>query len=305
MSLHIQTPLIYNSRLSNSTGLDVYLKLENLQPSGSFKIRGIGHYCSKQALAGAKGFVCSSGGNAGLAAAYAAGQLKLPILVVLPKTASTGVQEKLQALGATVQTYGRDWQEADRYTQEVCKSEGLCYVSPFDHPWIWEGHASIIQEVLSSDVRPDAIVLSVGGGGLLCGVLLGLEQQNLPLLPVYAVETHGAASLHASLQAKQLVSIPSIQTVARSLGARCVAKEAFMKSMQHPTHSLLVSDQEAIDASMQFAKEERMLVEPACGASLAACTKLSPALPEGSRLVVIVCGGSDMSYLSSSSSSIS
>lgn len=282
--MHIETPLIYSPHLK------AHLKLELLQPSGSFKNRGIGHFCDQKAKEGAKGFVTSSGGNAGLAAAYSARLLSLPITVVIPHSTPSFMLNKIRSEGATVIQKGVDWQEADTYARSLFTDPSICYVSPFDDPLIWTGNATLVHE-LASCFKPDAIVLSVGGGGLLCGVIQGLQELNWNDVPVYAVETAGAASLHAALAAGRVVHLPKIDTLAKSLGARAVAEEALRLSQSHPVISKIVSDASALRACRAFACDHRMLVEPACGASLSLCYDGDPVLLSHQKIVLIVCGG--------------
>ncbi len=165
------------------------------------------------------------------------------------------------------------------------------YVSPFDHPLIWQGHSTLIDEIVEEIGAPDAIVLSVGGGGLLCGVLQGLQRHDLGATPVIAVETEGTASLAASLKAGELVTLDKITGVAKSLGAKTVAQQAFEWSRQYPVQSVVVTDAEAITACLRFADEHRCLVEPACGASLSVAYQRHEVLASARRIVVIVCGG--------------
>ncbi|KAI1232979.1 hypothetical protein IHE44_0006167 [Lamprotornis superbus] len=138
---HVVTPVLESLPLSKAVGTKVFMKLENAQPSGSFKIRGIGHLCQDAAKKGCHRFVCSSGGNAGLAAAYAARKLGLPITVVVPSSSGPTPVRKLEELGATVEIHGKVppnvWDEANKRAQELAKTEGWINIPPFDHPLVW------------------------------------------------------------------------------------------------------------------------------------------------------------------------
>ncbi|HEX7640521.1 MAG TPA: pyridoxal-phosphate dependent enzyme, partial [Burkholderiaceae bacterium] len=200
MPLHLSTPLLESTAFSRAAGRAVWLKLESVQPSGSFKMRGIGHACETRARAGARRFMSSSGGNAGLAVAHCGRLLGLPVTVVVP--ASTGERAKalIAAQGAQVLVHGASWSEADAHLRTLLGPEDA-YVHPFDDPLLWTGHATMIDEIAASGVRPDALVLSVGGGGLMCGVIEGLRRNGWGGVPVVAVETAGADSLARSLAA--------------------------------------------------------------------------------------------------------
>uniref|UniRef100_A0A8B9PLQ2 L-serine ammonia-lyase n=1 Tax=Apteryx owenii TaxID=8824 RepID=A0A8B9PLQ2_APTOW len=197
--------------LSEAAGTKVYMKLENVQPTGSFKIRGIGYLCQEAAKKGCRHFVCSSGGNAGLATAYAARKLGLPATVVVPSSTGPLMVRKLQELGAEVEVWGQVWDEANERALELAETEGWASIHPFDHPLVWQGHASLVRELKESlEAKPDAVLLSVGGGGLLAGVVAGLQEVGWQDVPVVAAETWGAHSLHAALEAGRLVSLPDI-----------------------------------------------------------------------------------------------
>ncbi|XP_065502568.1 serine dehydratase-like [Caloenas nicobarica] len=298
---HIVSPLLESLSLSRAGGTRVYMKLENIQPTGSFKIRGIGHLCQEVARRGCRGFVCSSGGNAGLAAAYAAKKLGLPITVVVPSTTGPGTVRKLEELGAEVEVSGQVWDDANRRALELAETKGWVSIHPFDHPLLWQGHASLVQELKDSlDTKPAAIVLAVGGGGLLAGVVAGLHQVGWQDVPIVAAETWGAHSFHAALAAGRLVTLPDITSVAKCLGAKTVSARALECAQECQIISQVVEDTEAVRAVEQFLDDERMLVQPACGAALALLyTGRLQQLqregrlraPLGSVVVVVVCGG--------------
>jgi len=289
MPLHIPTPLIESRPLSLSAGRPVWLKLEALQPCGSFKLRGVGHACATHHARGARHFVSSSGGNAGLAVAYAGRKLGVPVTVVVPETTTERAKELLRLEDASVVVHGSSWQEANEHAQTLLGA-GDAFIHPFDDPLLWTGHASMIDEVAQAGCKPDAVVLSVGGGGLLRGVVEGLQRNGWQDVPVLAVETEGAASLHAAMAAGHSVELPGITSVATSLGAKRVAEQALACTRQHPVVSHLVSDREALDACERLLRDHRLLVEPACGAALA-LLEHPEAVAAFGNVLVIVCGG--------------
>ena len=291
MALHIRTPLVESFPLSERTGKRIWLKMENLQPVGSFKIRGIGLLCHQGKLDGVDHLVSSSGGNAGYAAAYAGNKLGVQTTVFVPETTPPDARRKIASQGAEVRVVGSVWDEADEEAIAFSSRVNGLYISPFDHPLIWEGHATIVDEIADEIDRPDAIVLSVGGGGLLCGVIQGLQRNEWQDVPVLAVETEGTASLAASLEQGRLVTLDQITGVATSLGAKTVARKALEQARRHSVRSIVVTDTEAVDACVQFADQHRCLVEPACGASLALAYSRPESLAEASNVVIVVCGG--------------
>ncbi|MEG0248828.1 MAG: pyridoxal-phosphate dependent enzyme [Pseudomonas sp.] len=289
MTLHIQTPLIESRPLSLAAGRTVWLKLDALQPCGSFKLRGVGHACEVHHARGARHFVSSSGGNAGLAVAYAGRKLGVPVTVVVPETTTERAKELLRLEDAKVVVHGSSWQEANELAQ-ILLGSGDAFIHPFDDPLLWTGHASLIDEVAASGLKPDAVVLSVGGGGLLSGVVEGLKRNGWGDVPVLAVETTGAASLHAAMQAGHPVELERIASVATSLGAKRVADQALECARNHPLHSHLVSDRAALEACERFLLDHRVLVEPACGAALAVAYEAEK-LANYNNVLIVVCGG--------------
>ncbi|QYX48846.1 pyridoxal-phosphate dependent enzyme [Pseudomonas tussilaginis] len=290
MSLHIETPLLASRPLSLASGLDIWLKLDALQPSGSFKLRGIGAACEAYAKQGKRRFVSSSGGNAGIAVAYAGRCLGLAVTVVVPETTTERAKQLIRQEQADVIVHGKAWHEANALALSLLGDDDA-YIHPFDDPLLWQGHATMIDEVAASNFTPDAVVVAVGGGGLLSGVCEGLARNGWDQVPVFAVETQGAASLAAAMAQKQWIALDSVNTVATSLAAKQVCQRAFAWSQERPVYSHVVSDQDALDACERFLSDQRILVEPACGAALALAYAPTEALKRYDKVLVIVCGG--------------
>jgi len=261
-----------------------------MQPTGSFKIRGIGQACQEYVRQGAKRFISSSGGNAGIAAAYAGRRLSVPVVVVVPKTTTNRAKAFIQNEGAEVIVHGTSWHEANTLALSMLQETDY-FIHPFDAPLLWQGHASMIDEIAVSGTKPEAVVLSVGGGGLLCGVVEGLQRNNWADVPIVAVETGGAESFAASVREGRLVELAAITSIATSLGARQVCKQAYLCSKTYPIKNVVVSDRSAIAACQRFIEDHQVVVEPACGASLAAVYDKVPELSSFSSVLVIVCGG--------------
>ena len=297
------TPLIRSMPLSKLVGKDVYLKLDALQASGSFKDRGMAHLCYTLQQEGvATKLVSSSGGNAGLAVATIGQQLEMTVSVIVPETTKPLVVAKLKALGAEVTIHGENWNAADQLArQRVEENPTSVYISPYDNPLLWTGHSSLIDELAEELTSVGALVVSVGGGGLLCGALEGLKRRGLYQTAVIAAETEGAASFGQSWEKGALVTLSAITSVATSLGALQVTPVAIERAKQHQAgggvfDSAICTDAEAVDACFQFAQDHRLLVEPACGAALAVAysARLRKKYLEGIQgsIVLEVCGGS-------------
>ncbi|KAI0015332.1 tryptophan synthase beta subunit-like PLP-dependent enzyme [Xylariomycetidae sp. FL0641] len=353
--LYIETPCIPSAPLSRAAGCNIFLKLENLQPSGSFKSRGIGRLMQRALAAAPSGrahFYSSSGGNAGLACAVAAAALAQPCTVVCPTSTPAATLARIRAVPGDVAVHqvGENWARADEHLREVVmaahakrqageeeEEEGgkrtPVYVPPFDHPHVWEGASSIVDELVAqtaalttpppppprgacdgplpdpADVHTaiDAIVCAVGGGGLLNGIMEGVARMPGPKPTVLAVETRGAASLDAAVRAGELVTLPAITSVATSLGAPRVAAESlrWARARPHRLVNAVVEDRDAVRGALRLADEARMLVEVACGAAVAPVytgllrEKVGAGLADAEwsrrNVVIVVCGGSIVS----------
>ncbi|CAD0105946.1 unnamed protein product [Aureobasidium uvarum] len=340
----VETPLIESTPLSKAAGWLVYpkasithqktsknltpnknsrifLKLDNLQLSGSFKARGIG-YLMQSALSASPNpstvhFFSSSGGNAGLAAVHSAVKLERPCTVVVPLTTKPMMQEKMRAAGASnVLQHGASWQEADDYLQNVViktaikRGEDCVYVPPFDHPDIWKGHSSLIDEISDQlsqltgedNTAPDVLACSVGGGGLFNGIMEGVSRHSWHNTKILAVETKGADSLAESVRQKSHITLPAITSQATTLGAKKVSARTFELAMQNSEQvkTVVLSDEEAMMGAWRLAEDERLLVELSCSVTVSLCygDRLEKALQrpvsKDDRVVIIVCGGSNV-----------
>jgi len=225
--------------------------------------------------------------------------------------------EKIRALGATdVVQHGAHFKEADRYLVEVVmeqakkRGEEPVYCHPYDHPDLWEGHSSLVDEVaeeMEEEGVPDVLVCSVGGGGLFNGIMEGVARQGdgWGKTQVLALETKGADSLASALEKDELVALPGITSIATSLGAVKVNERTFELAREGQrtgrVKSVVLSDAEAAMGCWRFAEDERILVEPACGVNVALCYggRLERALGRPVRaedkVVIVVCGGSNTS----------
>ncbi|KIW14000.1 hypothetical protein PV08_06781 [Exophiala spinifera] len=313
----IETPLLESSILSKIAGCRIFLKLENLQPSGSFKSRGIGNSMissiREQDPSDTREvhFYTSSGGNAGLACVIAAVSLGFKASVVVPESTDEWTINKLRAAGANeVTVHGATWFHADSYLRETVipaaekHGERGIYIHPFDKPAVWEGASTMVDEIktqMPHDERPDAIVCSVGGGGLFSGIMMGLDRAGWgDQVQVLPVETLGADSLAQSVEKGTLITLPGITSIATSLGAIQVAENAFKEAQRPTVTPVVLEDAEACSACWRFLDDERYLVEPACGVSVALAYDgrlkhcLKDFRPE-SKVVLIVCGGSKIS----------
>ena len=286
------TPVHTSATLDGRTGAQVLVKDEAVQKTGSFKARGaLNRLLTLPEEARERGLVCVTAGNHGAAVAWAAAQVGAKATVVMPTYSPAAKVAACWSYGAEVVLHGDTTTEAFAECERLQAERGLTFVHPFDDPEIVAGQGTVGLELVE-DVGPvDVWVVSVGGGGLLAGIVAGLKRNGLSDVPVIAVETEGAASLHESLKANKRITLPAITSIATSLGARQVAQHVFDLPKRHPIESVLVSDADAVAACLKFADAQRILVEPACGAALAVADVHAGLLARFDNPLIEVCGG--------------
>lgn len=309
---YLETPLVPSLYLSEQTGSKVLLKLELCQPSGSFKSRGLGNLVYRTVSSAPPGtvfhFFSPSGGNAGCATAYAAKLYNQKCTVCVPSTTNPVMVERIRKTGANVVVHGQSIADAEKHIKEVLmplSEEPAVFCHPYNNDLVWEGNSTMAHEIVkqfSGRGRPDAVVCSVGGGGMYNGIVQGFEHYGWTDVPIVAVETEGCATLSASIKSggKQ-IRVERPNTIATSLSTVDVTTQTIDYAMnQHPTHSTVVSDAEAAEACLRFAGDHKLMIEAACGTALAPLYtgKLQEILPDlgpDSVVVVIVCGGTSVS----------
>lgn len=233
-------------------------------------------------------------------------------IVVVPATTSILMQSMIEEAGAQVIVHGNCIAESDELVRSlVAQDPRGVYVSPFNHEDIWSGNSTLIDELHTqlNGVAPDAIVCSVGGGGLLNGILLGLEKYGWTETTILAMETDGADSLHKSLRADRVITLKKITSIAKSLGVSRISDKtwelisarnemaALNTGLKGAVRSAVLPDAEAAMACVRFLDSEEIVLEPACGVSVASAyngllEERVPGFNSDSTVVVVVCGGS-------------
>ncbi|RLZ11099.1 pyridoxal-phosphate dependent enzyme [Acinetobacter sp. 2JN-4] len=288
----MKTPLIRSSELSELNNCNVWLKMESAQPTGSFKQRSIGNACLKYVEQGAKKFISSSGGNAGISVAYMGKALNIPVTVIVPKTTSQKAIDLMLQQDAEVIVQGESWVEANELALSLVNDEAI-YIHPFDNQYLWDGVATIIDEVIADGIYPNAVILSVGGGSLISGIHQGLKRNHLDI-PIYAIETDGTASLNTAMKIGKHIKLDEVTGIATTLAAKQVCENAFLISQSENVQAMTVSDQDAVTACLKFLDHHRTLVEPACGATLSVLYDKKISFAPTEDVLVIVCGGASI-----------
>ncbi|MDZ4767193.1 MAG: threonine/serine dehydratase [Chloroflexota bacterium] len=266
-------------------------KLENLQVAGSFKSRGVFNTLLKLSEATRqRGVITASGGNHGLALAYAARALHLPCIVYLPHNAMPDRETRVAAFGARVIRHGATFDDANARAIQHAADEGLAYVHPFNAPDMIEGNTSLALELLDDLPVIDAAVIAIGGGGLIASVAATLKQRN-PSVRIIGVEPRGATSMKDSVDAGRVIELPRVTTIADTLAPRAVGELTLALTQQYVDEIVLVDDFQMIDGMRWLWTYLNQLVEPAGAAALTAFLTGKVDLRAYSHPVVIVCGG--------------
>jgi len=266
-----------------------WLKLEFMQHTGSFKARGAFNRILAAAEAGelpAEGVIAASGGNAGLAVAYAAKSLNIPAEVYVPTTAPTVKVAKLGAFGATVVQHGTEYAEAYEAATKRAVDTGALFCHAYDQPEICAGQGSVALELLDQLGQVDTVVLAVGGGGLMAGVATALEGQTT----VVGVEPETIPTLHTALAAGQPVDIEVSGIAADSLGARRIGTIAYDVAARTNVRSVLVTEDAIITARRLLWDHCRLAIEHGTAAALAALNSDAYRPAAGERIVILLCG---------------
>lgn len=281
-----RTPVIAAQPARQAAGPDpLLLKLECLQVTGSFKPRGA--LARATAMAGSRqGLVTASGGNHGLGVAYAAHRLGRPAVVYLPESAPQEKADKLAAWGAEVRVAGTVWDEANAAALAATEAEGLAYIHPFADAQVIAGQGTLGLEILEDAPDIDALVVAIGGGGLIAGVASAVKALK-PAVRIIGVEPVGAPTHHASRAAGGLVTLDRIETAAGTLAPRRSETINFDIIGRLVDDIVLVRDEEMREAARWLWSEMSLGTELAGAASLAA---VLTGRARGERPLAIVCG---------------
>lgn len=284
------TPLIRSRRLSQKLGANIFLKLETLQPTHSFKVRGAFNSISRLPKdVRSRGVVTASGGNHGLAIAFAADALGIQATVLLPAKTPLERIGAIRALNAKVILHGASWDDANVEALNLARTNEIAYIHPFDNVDVMAGQATIVKELVAQIPRIDLLVASIGGGGLVSGLISAVAAYS-PTTRVAGVETLGADSMYQSWRAGHIVELAAITSIAETLGARKTQARQFEIITQHAWSLATVSDDQAIVALVDLLAEEKLLTEPATSCSVAAIVEGKVPVERDENVVVVLCG---------------
>lgn len=291
------THLVHSPAFSESCGNQVYIKPENLQVTGAYKIRGAYYKVSTlDDEQKAKGLITASAGNHAQGVAYAARAAGCRAVIVMPTTTPLVKVNNTKALGAEVVLYGSTFDDAAAKAQELVETEGLTYIPPFNDADVATGQGTIAYEIFSDLPDVDLILVPIGGGGLCAGVATLTKLLN-PNVRVIGVEPTGAASMKAALEAGHPVTLPSVDTIADGVAVKTVGDVVFPYIQKNVDDIITIQDDELVDAFLDMMEKHKMVVENAGLLTVAALNHLDCK----DKNVVSVLSGGNMDVITMSS----
>ncbi len=287
----VETPLVFSPQFSNATGANVWLKLENLQDTGSFKLRG----ATNRLLAmsddeRSEGCVTASSGNHGAGVACAAGRLGMQGIVFVPEQTSRTKVDAIRGYGGDVRHFGTDGLDTELHAREFAESQGMVYVSPYNDPLVVAGQGTCGVEMLRQLPDIEAAFVSIGGGGLISGVGSVLKQHD-PGIRIVGCQPAASPVMTKSIEAGEVLELESLPTLSDGT-AGGVERDAvtFGLCREIVDDYLLVEEDAIAEAMIEFIDKQHQLAEGAAGVALAAFLANAGEF-RGRNVVILVCGG--------------
>lgn len=284
-----RTPLVSSEAVSKRLGAPAYLKLELLQKTGSFKVRGaFNKVLSIPEDGRGRGLAAVSGGNHAQAVAYVARQLGIPAVILMPEKTPRNYVDATRGYGAEVVLLATTAQAFEKISEY--ERDGWLTVHPFADPLVMAGQGTVGLEIVEDLPEVTDVVVSIGGGGFIGGVATAIKGLK-PSIRVWGVETEGADCMSQALAVGHPVQMSAITSIARTLGAPSVCAETLALAQRHLENVTVVPDSEAMCAMRFLLERAKVLTEPAASCTLAAAERLSPQFSPTSKVVLVLCGG--------------
>ena len=282
------TSLVYSPAFSKATGNQIYIKPENMQVTGAYKIRGAYYKISPLSdEEKARGLVTASAGNHAQGVAYAAQAAGVSATIVMPTTTPLVKVNNTKDYGAKVVLHGETFDDAAELAAKLSEEEGLTYVHPFNDPAIATGQGTISYEIFQDLPDVDVILVPIGGGGLATGVSTLAKLLN-PNVTVIGVEPSGAASMKASLDAGHVVTLDRVETIADGVAVKTPGDQIFPYIQKNIDDIITIPDDELVDAFLDMMEKHKMIVE---NAGLLPIAALSHLKCRGKNVVPVLSGG--------------
>lgn len=265
----IRTPLILSDAASERAGLPAYLKLESLQRTGAFKVRGalskVTRFTPEERQ---RGLICASSGNHGLGVAYASARFGARCIVVLPEKANPYKVSLLEKLGAEIVRHGTTSDARQLKVDQLSREHGYAQVHPFADPVLIVGQGTIGLEILEDLPDADEIYVPIGGGGLISGIVVAVKELR-PAARIYGVEPEHSNAMWEALRHQGPFPLVRVETIADGLAARITEDLNYLIVRQHVEEIILVSDKEIVEATIFLLEHAKILAEPSGAASFA------------------------------------
>lgn len=283
-----ETPVFYSQTFSEESGNEVYIKPENLQTTGSFKIRGAYNMISKLTdEEKQKGIIAASAGNHAQGVAFAAQKLGAKAVIVMPTTTPLIKVEATKKFGAEVVLYGDCYDDAFEHAIMLEKEKGYIFAHPFDNLDVIAGQGTIAIEILEEVKDADYILASVGGGGLISGIAVAAKAIN-PNIKVIGVEPEGCPSMKLSIDGNRIIDIPSAKTIADGAAVKKPGQLTFALTRDFVDEVITVSDYELMEAFLILVEKHKLVAENAGVLPLAGLRRLQD---KGKKIVSVISGG--------------
>ena len=293
----LDTKLVYSDYFSERTGGKVYLKPENMQRTGAYKVRGAYYKISTLSPEEReRGLIAASAGNHAQGVAYAARECGAKAVIVMPTTTPLIKVNRTKALGAEVVLHGDVYDDAAAYADKLAQENGYTFIHPFNDPDVATGQGTIAMEIIKDLPLVDIILVPVGGGGLAAGVST-LAKLLKPNVKVYGVEPEGAACLKASFEAGEVVTLPTVNTIADGTAVKTPGSRIFPYLQQNLDGVITVPDEELVTAFLDMVENHKMIVENSGLLTVAALRHIDCA----DKKVVSVLSGGNMDVITMSS----
>ncbi len=285
-----KTPLQSCRTLSEMSGKNVYLKLENMQKTGSFKLRGAANIIyGLQAKDAGRGIICASAGNHAQGVAWAAKARNIPAIVVMPSHAPHAKVRATEAYGAKVYLHGASYDDAYAHALQMQQQEQMKFIHAFDDEAVMAGQGTIALEIMAKLFDVDAIVAPVGGGGLLAGIAVAVKEHN-PKIKVIGVQAAGAAAMAQSLKQGSIIGLNTVQTIADGIAVKRPGDLTFQYIKKYVDDIVTVTDEE-IQEGMLYLLERGKLTAEGAGAAGVAALLAQKLRVTAKNMAVLVSGG--------------
>jgi threonine dehydratase len=293
------SPCTHSQMLSGMTGLDVHLKLENLQMTGSFKERGaLNRIAMLTPEQGERGVVAASAGNHAQGVAYHATQRGIRAVIVMPLTTPLVKVTATRGFGAEVVLHGANYDEACVEALRLCEAEGMTFIHPFDDAVVMAGQGTIGLELLEQVEGLEAVIVPIGGGGLIGGIACAVKESR-PGVRVIGVQTARLPSMQQAIAEHHPVTLEPGTTIADGIAVRRAGDVTFPVVERYVDEIVTVDEDEIASAILTLLEREKTLAEGAGATALAAVLQHRTSIPKGAKTAVLVCGGNiDVTLLS-------